>query len=108
VILILILMLLPRLGSRETASLTDHPCAQEGSVRSRAGGVEETLLRITNKRREVLKAYWLDFEGKRMSPIDLGPGETVVRTLAGHFYAVTSQNDDCIKLLEAPGSAVVE
>jgi hypothetical protein len=83
------------------------PCEHEPSVYSPAGG-DDALLSITNKRSETLKAYWVDADGKRAAPFEISPGETEVRAREGHFYVVTGRRGDCLKLLKAPGSAVIE
>jgi hypothetical protein len=94
-------------AAAQVGQAVELPCEHERSVYSPTGG-DDALLSITNKRSESLKAYWIDADGKRTSPFEIGPGETEVRAREGHFYVVASRKGDCIKLLKAPGSAVIE
>jgi hypothetical protein len=73
-------------------------------------GNDDVPMTLVNKRQEKLYVHWLNARGKRASVMEVAPGQTLdMRPVStGNTFVVTGEGGDCIKLVRAPGLAVIE
>jgi len=85
----------------------DSSCSQERSSRS-AKTTQAVNATFTNRTKELLTVYWLDFEGKRQKWFDLVAGQSLEQTTyAGHLWLVAKREGQCVEIFSAPGNFVI-
>jgi hypothetical protein len=96
-------------GEYRQAKAAEFPCDAEATMRPPFGNDSVTLT-VVNKRQEKLTLHWLNARGKRTSHQEVAPGQTLEmdQVSTGNTFAVTGEDGDCIKLIRAPGLAVID
>jgi hypothetical protein len=83
-------------------------CAEENTKRS-IESLSETSFTITNRTKEMLTIYWLDYQGRRQEYFKLMPDETRKQpTYRTHPWVVADPTGRCIRLFYAPGSIIID
>jgi hypothetical protein len=95
-------------GYQQTKA-AEFPCEDEATMRPPFGN-DDVPMTLVNKRQEKLYVHWLNARGKRASVMEVAPGQTLdMRPVStGNTFVVTGEGGDCIKLVRAPGVAVIE
>ena len=87
----------------EGAAHSVRDCAQEGQLRSAAGAA--VTLHLRNLSNRPLKAYWLDYAGKRKFYFELSPWTSVVQpTFSGHPWLLADTQEHCQGIVVATGA----
>jgi hypothetical protein len=70
-------------------------CNEEGTLRSLEGNVQTTIV-FANKGNQPIRAYWLDYAGRRISYGMLGTGQIFsTQTYVTHPWLIADAEDNC-------------
>jgi hypothetical protein len=105
---------LPAISQGRSASLFDpvplagdSTCEKESRLRS-TEGVTPVEFTLTNRSKNTIILYWLNYEGKRVQYEAVAPGKQVKQpTFLTHPWVVTDPKGRCIRILIPPGDFVI-
>jgi hypothetical protein len=93
-----------------TTELQAQDCSRAPSLKA-TSDTSETEIEIVNHSSRVIKAYWLNYDGKREPYGSLQPQESQeFVTYATHPWLIANSSDECISIFvadEQPGRAVI-
>ena len=79
--------------------MPDSSCATESQFKS-ITGTTHAVLQIINNSDETVKAYWLDYTGKRVFYVDIKPHTSYLQaTWLTHPWVITSSAGACYRFL---------
>jgi von Hippel-Lindau disease tumor supressor len=86
------------LAAPTSAEAAGARCREEATAKSRNSG-DPINVSFANKTSQPIRAYWLDYQGKRKFYTQIQPGVTVKQeTYKGHPWIFTDMQEDCIRI----------
>ena len=87
---------------------SDSNCEKESKLRSKEG-VTPVEFTLTNRSKNKIVLYWLNYEGKRIKYEEVIPGDQVKQpTFLTHPWVVTNTQGQCVRILTPPGDFVIQ